>query len=130
MLKRSILVISVAFLVYFSFVPISGNEVPRIAVDFQSLDELNQFLAQDDTDHHVYLIANSQGQIILNRQCVQVAIQLRDRALERGKYLSLQVLNYTEPTSHMINMAVIGKYIYFIDPQTDRVWLNSYRGDR
>mgnify|MGYP001557893025 CR=1 FL=1 len=98
--------------------------------DFQNLQELQQFLAEDDTDNHIYLRANSQGIVEFDKQCTTVAEQLRDRAMAKGKYLSYQILNYDKPESHAVNMAWIGKGIYFIDTQTDRVWLNSYRGNK
>jgi hypothetical protein len=103
--------------------------------DFQSVEELKDFLAQDKAP--LILRANESGVVSFNGVCNEYAIQLRDRALEKGKYLSVQVvsrLEYYKATHrilddgqyHTMNMAIIGRTYYLIEPKTDEIWL-AYR---
>lgn len=109
--------------------------------DFQSLDELTQFLKENGSSKGYDFVANSRGLIVFNGQCANLAEQLQARAEAKGKRLDKAIIDsdqyyrwYGEripiEDSHAVNMAWIGKEIYFIEPQTDRVWLVSYRGDK
>lgn len=106
--------------------------------DFQNVQELKDFLAQDNTNNHIYLRANSSGVVRLEGVCNEEAIQLRNRALNKGKYLSVvvvsrleyylrthQVMN-GEAQYHTMNMAIIGREYYLIEPKTDEIW-EAYR---
>ena len=104
--------------------------------DFQSVEELKEFLAQDNAP--LILKANADGIIRFDGVCNEEAIQLRDRALEKGKYLSVVVVSRLEyylrtqrvmaeeAQYHTMNMAIIGREYYLIEPTTDEIWL-SYR---
>ncbi len=105
--------------------------------DWESVAELRQFLDMDETDTHVFLKADEAGVIKLTNQCEDLALQLRDRAMEQGKYLSVIALSPDEylkwygevrpPGSyHAICMARIGNEFWYVDPSDDRHWLALY----
>ncbi len=104
------------------------KEVPMGVREFDSLDELTQFLEIDDTDSHIILrpIRGSSGQISFENICDHYALQLQRQALEAGYLMSTEIIK----NNHMINCAVTGNEIYFIEPQTDEVWLWGYREAR
>lgn len=112
-------------------------EVPMKLKDWDSLEQLQNFLANDDTDQRIILSVDSQGQISFSGQCEDYALQLRDRAMAQGMYLSLQALHpaeyqkwYDQPAKsaayHAICMARIGNEFWYIEPANDRVWLAMY----
>ena len=103
--------------------------------DFTSLEELQTFLAQDDTDTSLILVADSSGKINFNGSCEDYAFQLRDRAADIGKRLEAELLTRSEYVKyygdtgglsvndmHMVNKAVIGNDVFLIEPQDDKVW--------
>ena len=104
--------------------------------DFQSVEELKDFLAQDSAP--LILKVNGDGIARFDGVCNEYAIQLRDRALEKGKYLSVVVVSRLEyylrthrvmaqeGQYHTMNMAIIGRTYYLIEPKTDEIWL-AYR---
>jgi hypothetical protein len=105
--------------------------------DFQSVEELKEFLSQDNTNNHIYLKANSSGVVRLDGVCNEEFMQLRDRAQEKGKYLGICIvsrLEYYKITHrimdegqyHTMAMAIIGREYYLIEPKTDEIWL-AYR---
>jgi hypothetical protein len=112
-------------------------EVPVMLRDWDSLEQLEDFLRDDDTDQRIILSADSQGNINFNGQCEDFALQLRDRAMAIGRYLSIQTLDSQEYAKwygqrlkpneyHAICMARIGNEFWYIEPQTDKHWLALY----
>jgi hypothetical protein len=97
--------------------------VPMELKQFASKEELAAWLHDDTTDELPYIKDLF--------ECENFARTLIKHALEDGYYLSFQVLkSYTRPDTkgfikgpHAINSAIIGNYIYFIDPQTDEFWV-------
>ena len=103
--------------------------------DFASLEELQAFLAQDNTSEWLILTASSSGTVQFDGACEDYAFQLRDRASQIGKRLETELLTKSEYAKyygeygglgvndmHMVNKAVIGNDVYLIEPQDDRVW--------
>lgn len=110
------------------------KEVPVELDDWTSTEELERFLAADDTDRHIILAAGPDGVVQLNGRCEDIALQLRDRAMAQGKYLSVQILHSEEyykwygkrlPQNnyHAVCMARIDQNFYIIEPDTDKYWL-------
>lgn len=94
--------------------------------EFEDLDELKQFLAADDTDEilRLYSIQGTDGLMSLwGDTCDYDALNLQERALKAGYLMSTQIVK----NNHMINSAVIGNDIYFIEPENDKVWLWGHR---
>lgn len=104
------------------------REVPREIKEFESLQELKQFLKDDDTDEILilYPIRETGSVICLRGVCDHYALNLQRRALEAGYLMSTQMIE-KDNEEHMINSATIGNEIYYIEPQTDEVWLWGYR---
>ena len=103
--------------------------------DFASLEELQAFLAQDDTNEWLILTASSSGTVQFDGACEDYAFQLRDRASQIGKRLETELLTRSEYVEyygdtgglgvndkHMVNKAVIGNDVYLVEPQSDKVW--------
>ncbi|MBA7613975.1 hypothetical protein ES703_21236 [subsurface metagenome] len=104
------------------------KEVPREIREFESLQELKQFLEDDDTNEilRLYPIKGTGGVISFTGPCDYYALNLQRRALEAGYLMSIEIIEKdNEP--HMINSAIIGNEVYYIEPQTDEVWLWGYR---
>lgn len=113
------------------------HEIPVMLKDWDTLEQLAEFLKNDDTDRRLILQADSNGTIALNGQCEDLALQLRDRAMAIGRYLSIQVLNPKEYEKwygltvrpdiyHAICMARIGNEFWYIEPANDKHWLALY----
>ncbi len=82
---------------------------------------------------------DSSGTVMLNNRCGTIAYLLRDQALLEGKYLSVIQLDSSEYQKwygmpieqsysgvdqyHTICMARIEHQLWYVDPQTDRIWL-------
>jgi hypothetical protein len=110
------------------------RDVPVALKDWDSTEELAEFLKNDDTDQHIFLRADDDGGVALDGQCEDLALQLRDRAMAIGRYLSVEVLNPKEYEKwygvavgpnvyHAICMARIGNEFWYIEPSTDKYWL-------
>ena len=99
------------------------KEVPLELREFESVEELEEWLRIDMTDELPYITDIF--------ECENFARTLMKNTLDSGRYMSFQVLkNYTRPKTkefiegpHAINSAIIGNYIYFIDPQSDDYWI-------
>jgi len=96
--------------------------------EFASLEELKTWLAEDDTNEYVYLFAGKDG---IARQsdeydCDDYALQLQRRAAASGYLMSVTIVK-EQGKPHMINLVCIGNDIYYIEPQTDEVWLYCHR---
>ncbi len=101
--------------------------------DWVSVGELEEFLANDDTDNVTVFV----GSVVLNSACEEKAFQLRERAFEIGKRLETEDLTppeykkwYGETIAsdrlHCINKAVIGNEVWYIEPSDDRIWIGAY----
>lgn len=97
---------------------------PVQITDWESAEELVQFILEDDTNERQWTRDTF--------DCDDFSYQLRDRALAKGKYLSVVYVAYDEYNSrfdpdlsangysyHMINMARVGNTLWLIEPQTD-----------
>lgn len=82
---------------------------------FNSLQELNTWLAEDDTDSYAYVPTYF--------DCDGFALTLQRHALEDGYIISCEV---DLVRMHMLNTAVIGNVCYLIEPQTDEVSVYCY----
>lgn len=89
---------------------------PRMDYYYWTLEQLEYFLANDDTDHHLILIAPN-GVNPLQGVCMYKALQLVRRANEFGKYLSIWAVG----SNHVECMALVGKDVYQVDPDTDGI---------
>jgi hypothetical protein len=83
--------------------------------EFESLDALKAWLAQDDTDHAIYIFGSG---CLINYDCDDYAVALVYNAQQAGYSVSTEIVG-----DHMINSTIIGNEIYLIEPQTDEVWL-------
>lgn len=95
--------------------------------DFASLAELKQWLAGDYTDGLHYIFNNDGSGIYPNpdyEDCDGYAVALQKAAEESGYRISIQV---DTRKHHALNCVFIGNEVYFIEPQTDEVWLECYR---
>jgi hypothetical protein len=110
------------------------HEVPVALKDWDSPEQLAAFLKNDDTNQLLILRADNSGNIEFNGKCGELALQLRDRAMAIGRYLSVQVLNPAEYEKwygqavgpeiyHAICMARIGNELWYIEPSNDKQWL-------
>ena len=104
---------------------------------WESVEELEAFLEQDDTNKHIYLRANSEGVVSFVGQCEEFALQLIDRAFAIGKTLHFVPLHRSEyikwwikwesPSKrtpryneyHAVAGAIIGNDFWYIEPDTD-----------
>ncbi len=82
--------------------------------NFSSLDELEWFLTEDETDEH----ENIRDVF----DCSDFALMLQKNALEQGYVMNCQML-FTE---HMMNMAVAGDAVYYVEPTTDEILFVNY----
>ena len=112
-------------------------EVPVTLKDWDSPEQLMEFLKNDDTDWNFVFTADDQGNINFNGQCEDYALQLRDRAMAKGMYLSVIALHPKEYEKwygqsvgadqyHAICMARIGNEFWYIEPTTDKCWRALY----
>ena len=102
-------------------------EKPIELREFVSLQELVDWLEQNETDTTLYFtvkvdLSNPHSEY----DCDDFAYRLQKNALVEGYLMSTEII-VKEGEQHMINSTCIGNDIYFIEPQTDEVWLGSYR---
>ena len=93
-----------------------GRANPR---QFESLAELNAWLAEDDSDTTLYIFGSG---CLSEYDCDDYAAALVYNALSDGYAVSTQIVG-----NHMLNSTIIGNDIYYIEPQTDEVWLWGHR---
>jgi hypothetical protein len=111
-------------------------EVTVTLKDWDSVEQLREFLENDLTDQHIALTTDNTGTVKLYGQCEDYALQLRDNAMVAGMYLSVQILHpeeykkyYPDKESnsyHAICMARIGNEFWYIEPSSDECWLAFY----
>ena len=95
--------------------------------DFTSLAELKTWLAKEHTDGLHYLFSSDDSGIYPNpayKDCDDYAVALQRAAEEDSYRISVQV---DTRKHHALNSVFIGDRVYFIEPQTDEVWLECYR---
>jgi len=115
------------------------KEVTIPLEDWASLDELKEFLKEDNTDRHTILIANEKGEVFLDGRCRVKAEQLRDNAFAIGKRLETESLTRTEAIMyfdigqklspwdrHEVCKALIGNEIWFVEPSSDQIFMAYY----
>jgi hypothetical protein len=81
--------------------------------NFPSLEALQDWLAEDDTDSREYI----EGEF----DCDDFALMLQQHAFEDGYKIDLQYSDNGD--LHAMNSTIIGNYLYFIEPQSDEVTL-------
>jgi len=103
-------------------------EKPIELCEFSSVAELRAWLAEDDTDGHVYLVAGEDGVCRQSDKydCDDYALQLQSRAAKSGFLMSVTIIE-KQGRTHMINLACIGNDIYYIEPQEDLVWFHCHK---
>jgi len=87
---------------------LKGLYPPKI---FPSLEALQDWLAEDDTDSHEYI----EGEF----DCDDFALMLQQHAFEDGYKIDMQYSDNDD--LHAMNSTIIGNYFYFIEPQNDKV---------
>ncbi len=114
------------------------TESTREIIDWKNVDELKTFLENDDSDKVIVLKANSDGVILLNNQCEDIALRLIDRAqvagrrlffvpLHREEYAKWYDTTIEEGHYHAVAGAIVGDNdFYYIEPTTDKYWLALY----
>ena len=104
------------------------TEKPITVQEFASLEELKAWLAVDDTNEYVYYFAGKDGvpQVSDKYDCDDYAFDLQKRAIEAGFLMSATIIQ-KNGQPHMINLVAIGNDIFYIEPQTDKVWFHCHR---
>ena len=82
---------------------------PRELRNFSSIEELELFLAEDNTNEYEYIRSEF--------DCDDFALMLQRNALEKGYIMNCQTLF----TAHVLNMVIIDNEIYYIEPMTDEI---------
>jgi len=103
-------------------------EKPIELREFVSLQKLVDWLEQDDTDSTLYFTGtvDFSNNPSSKYDCDDFAYRLQKSALAEGYLMSTEII-VKKGAQHMINSTSIGNNIYFIEPQTDEVWLETYR---
>ena len=97
--------------------------------EFASLSELCHWLELDETDSTIDCTEKEDlANLLLTYvyDCDDFAYNLQKNALSQGYLMSTEIV-IKDGEQHMINSTTIGNNIYFIEPQTDEVWLGTYR---
>ncbi len=94
--------------------------------EFSSKEELEEWLAEDDTKTTVYFFVKADGTEGSSDEydCDDYALALQRRASKDGYLMSVTIIDKNDQP-HMINLATIGNDVYYIEPQTDEVWFYS-----
>jgi len=109
--------------------------------DWESVDELKAWLKEDEAP--LIIKADASGNINFNGQCEDVAFQARDRAYQVGKWLDTEILSRAEcikyqkylpgnayslgaNDGHYLNKAVINNEVWYVQVDTDTIWLAYY----
>lgn len=103
-------------------------EMPTHQREFASTGELDEWLAANKVSDNVYVWDTSDGDTksSLKYDCDDFALDLQEQASKDGYMMSVTIIE-KDGLPHMINLAVIGNEIYYIEPQTDEVWFYCYR---
>ena len=84
---------------------------------FTSVGQLEAWLAADDTDEQIYVEET--------HDCDDFAIDLQKAGIADGYLINLEFI-VTEDVGHVCNAVIIGNEVYFIEPQSDEVWLVGF----
>jgi len=117
-------------------------ETPTGLREFASLEELEAWLADDQTDGVKLIFRWSDSGVVeidLDggpspnvwrdpnfQDCDDYAIALQKAAAEDGYAINVQL---DTKKMHALNSVFIGNEIYFVEPQTDGVWFAYYRDE-
>jgi len=103
-------------------------EKPIEQIEFSSKEELEKWLAEDDTEKNIYFFVRADGTEVSSDEydCDDYALDLQKRALKDGYLMSASVVEKGDQL-HMINLVTIGNDVYYIEPQTDEVWFYANR---
>jgi len=103
-------------------------EKPIEQREFVSKEELENWLAEDDGETTIYFFITPDGTTGSSDKydCDDYALDLQQSALKDGFLMSATIIEKGDQL-HMINLAVIGNDVYYIEPQTDEVWFYAYR---
>lgn len=94
------------------------REVPQRLIEFSSLEELKEWLERNDVDSRIPSYPGF--------DCDDYAYQLQKNAAKDGYIISTELI-IENGELHMLNSALIGNDIYFIEPQDDEVWFYCSR---
>ena len=109
--------------------------------EFASLEELEGWLAEDRTDgkHIIFRLVkggtaiNLEGEESPNawvdpnfQDCDDYAVALQKEAAKDGYKINVQL---DTKKMHALNSVFIGNKIYFVEPQTDKVWFAYHRDE-
>ena len=113
-------------------------ETPILLREFDSLDELKAWLDRDQTDGKHMIFSWDGGEISLDgdsspnvwedpnfQDCDDYAVILQEAAAKDGYVVNVQL---DIKKMHALNSVFIGNDIYFVEPQTDKVWF-AYNRD-
>lgn len=102
-------------------------EKPVELREFGSRQELVEWLERDETDATLYFTAEVDWNHLDSKyDCDDFAYRLQWNALFDGYLMSTEII-FKDAGQHMVNSTAIGNHIYFIEPQTDEVWLGAHR---
>ena len=127
-------------------VPITVTEIERVVVnreyeDWDSLDELKQFIAEHEDEVATQALRGRDGVIQFSGQCVGWAMGWRDMAAEYGKNLEVNKVTPIEyrrvfskyppggsrVNHHAVLLAIVDEAdLYFIEPENGEIRLASY----
>ena len=102
-------------------------EKPRELKEFSSKEDLESWLAEDDTETTVFFFVVDDGTEVSSDEydCDDFALTLQRRANKDGFLMSVTIIQKNNQP-HMINLATIGNDVYYIEPQTDEVRFYSH----
>lgn len=107
-------------------------EVPQKLRRFDSVEELEDWLEQNPVDHTKFIYDHGLG------DCDDYALELVEDAKLDGFEMWFQVLHhpYRQPITdklltkksadHAVCSVIISDEVYYIEPQTDEIWLAGY----
>ena len=112
-------------------------ETPILLREFASLTELKTWLDKDQTDGRHIIFSWDSGEISLDgesspnvwedpnfRDCDDYAVILQQEAANDGFLVNVQL---DSKKMHALNSVFIGNDVYFVEPQTDKVWFAYHR---
>jgi len=104
-------------------------KVPVVLNQFSSLEELRVWLGEEG----IYFVSDNNGGTL---KCDGVALFLQNKAMQDGYMMSFQAIYPNVYNSlfrrmrinelHAINSVIIGKKLYYIEPQTREVALGGF----